>query len=62
MGIYDMKAFYRFLKHASDDELKDRKQKLFLFLQDAVDETSIKDAKHYLREVEEEILSRINLF
>jgi len=62
MGIYDMKAFYRFLESASDEELKDRKQKLFLFLQEAVEEDSIKDAKHYLREVEVEILSRINSF
>jgi len=61
MGLYDMKAFYSFLDSASDEELEERRRKLLAFLEIAVEEKSISDARYYLHMVESEILSRINL-
>ena len=59
MGIYDMKAFYVWLETATDQELVQRRDRLQLAIrQRFTEQRIIKDAKHLLGKIEEEMLAR----
>jgi len=58
-ALFDMKAFYRFLEEAKDEELAEKQELLCLFIDRARDPDVIADARYLLRKVEEELLSRL---
>ena len=59
MPLSDMKAFFRFLDQADDEDLVVKRDRLVKFIEEAKDKGVRKDACYLLRKVEEEILSRL---
>jgi len=59
MGIlYDMRAFFRWLDEADDEELLRRRQSLQDLLSELTQEEVIQEARRLLRFIEEELLAR----
>ena len=59
MGIlYDMRAFFRWLDEADDEELLRRRQNLQILLSELTQEEVIQEARRLLRFIEEELLAR----
>ena len=56
--LYDMRAFFRFLEEATDDELVQRRDALRQVLDGLTEEGVIADARFLLRKIEEEMLAR----
>lgn len=59
MPLSDMKAFFRFLDQADDEELVVKRDRLGKFIEETQDKGVQKEARYLLRKVEEEILSRL---
>ncbi len=59
MPLSNMKAFFRFLDQAEDDELVVKRDRLVKFIEETQDRGIQKEARYLLRKVEEEILSRL---
>ena len=59
MGIlYDMRAFFRWLDEADDEELLQRRRNLQILLSELTQEEVIQEARRLLRFIEEELLAR----
>ena len=59
MGIlYDMRAFFRWLDEADDEELLLRRRNLQILLSELTQEEVIQEARRLLRFIEEELLAR----
>lgn len=59
MGIlYDMRAFFRWLDEADDEELLQRRQNLQSLLSELTQEEVVQEARRLLRFIEEELLAR----
>lgn len=58
MTLYDVQAFLRWLKDASDDELEQRRADLAAFMKTIRSADTRGTARLYLRQIEDEILSR----
>lgn len=59
MPLSDMKAFFRFLDQAKEDELVVKRDRLVKFIEETQDRGIQQEACYLLRKVEEEILSRL---
>ncbi|TXF11160.1 hypothetical protein [Pelomicrobium methylotrophicum] len=60
MGVlFDMAAFFRWLKEASGSELAERHEILIAFIQKARTENAREEAQYLLRKIEEEMLARM---
>ena len=58
MTLYDMKAFYRWLSDATDEELLTRRDALVALLAQLTEPHAIASTKRYVRKIEAELVDR----
>jgi hypothetical protein len=59
MSIYDIEAFFRWLREANDQELSKRAEALDVFLEQKLSPETQSPANYYLSRIREEQLGRI---
>jgi hypothetical protein len=59
MSIYDIEAFFRWLREANDQELSSRAEALDVFLEQKLSPQTQSAANYYLTHIREEQLGRI---
>jgi hypothetical protein len=56
--LFDVAAFYRWLEKATDRELIARRDKLITVIEDLSDKDVAKEARKWLRKIEQEVVAR----
>jgi hypothetical protein len=56
--LFDVAAFYRWLENATDRELIARRDKLITVIEDLSDKDVAKEARKWLRKIEQELVAR----